>query len=95
LGYQQFGISPQLVERIKLKMKNSTVKDRIKNMINGISKQELQDTAVVRKLVRNASGVLNEKLTSTQEDQIVKFIIAQKIDPNNTFHLIRLWGMFR
>lgn len=95
MGYQQFGISPQLVERIKLKMKNATVKDRIKNMINGVSKQELQDTAVVRKLVRNASGVLNEKLTSTQEDQIVKFIIAQKIDPNNTFHLIRLWGMFR
>ncbi|AIQ23519.1 serine/threonine protein kinase [Paenibacillus sp. VTT E-133280] len=95
MGYQQFGISPQLVERIKLKMKNATVKDRIKNMINGVSKQELQDTAVVRRLVRNASGVLNEKLTSTQEDQIVKFIIAQKIDPNNTFHLIRLWGMFR
>ncbi|AIQ35383.1 MULTISPECIES: stage VI sporulation protein F [Paenibacillus] len=95
MGYQQFGISPQLVERIKLKMKNSTVKDRIKNMINGISKQELQDPAVVRRLVRNASGVLSEKLTSTQEDQIVKFIIAQKIDPNNTFHLIRLWGMFR
>ncbi|WHY21665.1 stage VI sporulation protein F [Paenibacillus sp. G2S3] len=95
MGYQQFGISPQLVERIKLKMKNATVKDRIKNMINGVSKQELQDTAVVRRLVRNASGVLSEKLTSTQEDQIVKFIIAQKIDPNNTFHLIRLWGMFR
>ena len=95
MGYQQFRISPQLVERIKLKMKNATVKDRIKNMINGVSKQELQDTAVVRRLVRNASGVLNEKLTSTQEDQIVKFIIAQKIDPNNTFHLIRLWGMFR
>lgn len=95
MGYQQYGISPQLVERIKLKMKNTVIKDRIKNMINGISKQELQDPAIVRRLVRNASGVLNEKLTSTQEDQIVKFIIAQKIDPNNTFHLIRLWGMFR
>ncbi|OMD95241.1 stage VI sporulation protein F [Paenibacillus odorifer] len=95
MGYQQFGISPQLVDRIKLKMKNSTVKDRIKSMIEGISKQELQDPAVVRRLVRKASGALNEKLTSTQEEQIVKFIIAQKIDPNNTFHLIRLWGMFR
>ena len=95
MGYQQFGISPQLVDRIKLKMKNPAVKERIKNMINGISKQELQDTAVVRRLVRNASAVMNEKLTSAQEDQIVKFVIAQKIDPGNTFHLIRLWGMFR
>ncbi|MRN52464.1 stage VI sporulation protein F [Paenibacillus sp. 19GGS1-52] len=94
-GYQQFGISPQLVDRIKLKMKNPPAKERIKKMINGVSKQELQDTAVVRKLVRNSSSVLNEKLTSAQEEQIVKFIIAQKIDPSNTFHLIRLWGMFR
>lgn len=95
MGYQQYGISPQLVERIKLKMKNPAVKERIKNMIDGISKQQLQDTAVVRRLVRNAAAVLNEKLTGTQEDQIVKFVIAQKIDPGNTFHLIRLWGMFR
>lgn len=95
MGYQQFGISPALVDRIKLKMKNPAVKERIKNMINGISKQELQNTAVVRRLVRNASAVMNEKLTSAQEDQIVKFVIAQKIDPSNTFHLIRLWGMFR
>lgn len=76
-------------------MKNPPAKERIKKMINGVSKQELQDTAVVRKLVRNSSSVLNEKLTSAQEEQIVKFIIAQKIDPSNTFHLIRLWGMFR
>ncbi|MEK3714708.1 MULTISPECIES: stage VI sporulation protein F [unclassified Paenibacillus] len=95
MGYQQYGISPQLVDRIKLKMKNPAVKERVKNMITGISKQELQDTAVVRKLVRNASSVMHEKLTSAQEEQIVKFVIAQKIDPNNTFHLIRLWGMFR
>lgn len=95
MGYQQYGISPQLVERIKTKMKNTAVKERIKNMINGVSKQELQDTAVVRRLVKNAASVLNEKLSSAQEEQIVKFVIAQKIDPNNTFHLIRLWGMFR
>ncbi|CQR55351.1 stage VI sporulation protein F [Paenibacillus riograndensis] len=95
MGYQQFGISPQLVDRIKLKMKNPAVKERVKNLINGISKQELQNTSVVHRLVRKASAILGEKLTSAQEEQIVKFVIAQKIDPNNTFHLIRLWGMFR
>jgi len=95
MSFQQYGISPQLVERIKLKMKNPAVKERIKNMINGISRQELQDSAIVRKLVRGAAAVMNEKLTAAQEEQIVRFVIAQKIDPNNTFHLIRLWGMFR
>ncbi|WP_379133517.1 stage VI sporulation protein F [Paenibacillus sp. sgz500958] len=95
MNYLQYGISPQLVERIKLKMKNPAIKERVKNMINGVTRQDLQDPAIVRRLVRNAAGVMNEKLSSAQEDQIVKFVIAQKIDPKNTFHLIRLWGMFR
>ncbi|AIQ12688.1 stage VI sporulation protein F [Paenibacillus durus] len=95
MSYQQYGISPQLVERIKMKMKNPTIKERIKNLINGVSKQQLQDPGVVRRLVRNASVILGERLASDQEDNIVRFVIAQKVDPNNTFHLIRLWGMFR
>lgn len=95
LSYVQYGISPQLVERIKAKMKNPSVKERVKSMVNGLTKQQLQDPALVRKLVRNAAAVMNEKLTSGQEDGIVRFVLAQKIDPNNTFHLIKLWGMFR
>lgn len=95
LSYVQYGISPQLVERIKAKMKNPAVKERVKAMVNGLTKQQLQDPALVRKLVRNAASAMNEKLTSGQEDGIVRFVLAQKIDPNNTFHLIKLWGMFR
>ncbi|KAA9004255.1 serine/threonine protein kinase [Paenibacillus spiritus] len=95
MSYQQYGISTQLVERIKTKMKNPPTKERIKGLVNGLGKQELQDAAVVRRLVRNASSILGERLTATQEEGIVRFVIAQKIDPKNTFHLIRLWGMFR
>ncbi|MBE0343453.1 serine/threonine protein kinase, partial [Paenibacillus sp. 28ISP30-2] len=29
------------------------------------------------------------------EEQLTAFVLAQKIDPSNTFHLIKLWGMFR
>ena len=25
---------------------------------------------------------------------MVQFVLAQRIDPNNTFHLIKLWGCF-
>jgi hypothetical protein len=28
-------------------------------------------------------------------NQIVQMVIDLKIDPKNTFHLIKLWGMFR
>jgi cytochrome c-type biogenesis protein CcmH/NrfG len=95
LGYQQFGISQQLVQRVKTKMKNPAVKDRIKQLVEGLTKADLQDPGKVRRLVKTASGILNERLTSVQEEQMTQFVLAQRIDPKNTFHLIRLWGMFR
>jgi len=45
--------------------------------------------------VRSAAAILNEPLTSDLEERIIAFVIAQRIDPNNTLHLLRLWSMFR
>ncbi len=95
LSYHQFGISPQLVERIKLKMKNPTTKERVKQMVEGLTKSDLQDRMKVRRLVKSAALMMNERLTGMQVDQIVQFVIAQKIDPKSKLHLIKLWGMFR
>ncbi|GIP48023.1 hypothetical protein D3C76_64350 [compost metagenome] len=94
-SYHQYGISPQLVERVKLKMKNPAIKDRVKQVVDGLTRADLQDRVKVRRLVRTASSVLGERLSGAQEEQIVQFVIDQRIDPRNTLHLLRLWGMFR
>lgn len=95
LSYQQFGINPDLVERIKVKMKNPTNKERVKKLVEGLTKADLQDRVKVRRLVKQSAALLGEKLTSVQEEQIVQFVVYQKIDPQSTLHLIRLWSMFR
>ncbi|WP_138493100.1 stage VI sporulation protein F [Paenibacillus pinistramenti] len=95
MGYQQYGISQELVQRVKLKMKNPMMKDRVKKLVEPLTKADLQDPGKVRRLVKSASAILNERLTSVQEEQMTQFVLAQRIDPKNTFHLIRLWGMFR
>lgn len=95
LSYQKYGIRPQLVERIKAKLKNPLLKDRVRLMLANVTKFDLQDRVKVRKLVKSTASILQEPLTDTQEEQIVAFVLAQKIDPNNTFHLLKLWGMFR
>ncbi|WP_127534160.1 stage VI sporulation protein F [Paenibacillus kobensis] len=95
MSYQKYGIRPDLVERVKFKMKNPVVKDRMKQMLANVTKYDLQDRAKVRKLVKSATAVLSEKLTEAQEEQIIAFILGQKIDPNNTFHLLKLWATFR
>ncbi|WNR46589.1 stage VI sporulation protein F [Paenibacillus roseipurpureus] len=95
MSYQQYGIDPALVERVKFKMKNPEVKERIKMLLQGVTKADLQNVAKVTRLVGLAAGILGEALSGSQTNQIVTFILAQKIDPNNTFHLIKLWTMFR
>nr|WP_243867094.1 stage VI sporulation protein F [Paenibacillus sp. BK720] len=84
-----------MVERVKIKLKNPVVKDRMRLLLGNVTKYDLQDRVKVRKLVKSATSILQEPLTDIQEEQIIDFVLAQKIDPNNTFHLLKLWGMFR
>lgn len=95
MSYQNYGIRPEFVQRVKIKMKNPVVKERVQAVLHNVNKFDLQDRTKVRKLVRASSAVLQEKLTDVQEEQIVAFVLGQRIDPKNTFHLIKLWGMFR
>lgn len=95
MHYHQYGISDELVHRIRQKMKNPPVKERMKRLLEGVAKADLQDRGKVRRLVDQAAAILREPLTERQKENIVHFVLAQKIDPQNTFHLLRLWGMFR
>ncbi|MDF2814817.1 MAG: hypothetical protein K0Q81_1017 [Paenibacillus sp.] len=95
MSYQKYGIERELVERVKLKLKNPQVKERVRAILDGVTKYDLQDKVRVRQLVAQLSKVLNESLTAKKSEQVVSFVIDTKIDPNNTFHLIKLWGMFR
>ena len=95
MSYTKYGIKPELVERVKTKMKNPVMKDRIKQVTNGLTKYDLQDRTKVKRLVRTAAGILQEPLSEAQEEQLIQFVLGSRIDPNNTLHLIKLWAMFR
>ncbi|MEX2460942.1 MAG: stage VI sporulation protein F [Paenibacillaceae bacterium] len=95
MGYENYGIERPFVERIKLKMKNPQLNQRVNMILNGITKADLQNATKLNRLLDQVAKVLGEKISDQMSHQIVSFVIAQKIDPNNTFHLIKLWGMFR
>lgn len=95
MSYLSYGIDRELVERIKLKLKNPAAKERFKSILQGVTKADLQNRDKVLRLLKQAEKALSENLTPRQEESIVAFIVDQKIDPNNTFHLLKLWGMFR
>lgn len=95
VSYQQYGISKQLVERVKLKMKDPYISDRIKKLVEGLTKSDLQNRSKVKSLILQGSKIVAIPLSAAQVENIANFVLAQKIDPKNTFHLIRLWSMFR
>ncbi|MCP3771758.1 stage VI sporulation protein F [Paenibacillus sp. MZ04-78.2] len=95
MSYTQYGFDPAQIERIKLKMKNPETKERVKMILQGVTKYDLQDRVKVRRFVGMLTKALGERVTEQQTEQLVQFVISQKIDPNNAFHLIKLWSMFR
>ncbi|AEI44417.1 stage VI sporulation protein F [Paenibacillus mucilaginosus] len=95
MSYTKHGFDPAQVERIKFKMKNPETKERVKMILQGVTKYDLQDRAKVRRFVGLLTKTLGERVTDQQTEHLVNFVISQKIDPSNTFHLIKLWSMFR
>lgn len=93
--YSKHGFDPAQIERIKMKLKNPIMKERVKEILKGVTKHDLQDRAKVRRFVDTLARLLGESMTPQQKEHLIGFVISQKIDPNNTFHLIKLWGMFR
>lgn len=95
MHYHRYGIPPELVERVKVKLKNPVLKEQVKQILRDVTKYDLQDRLKVRQLLGQISRVLNERLTEHQKDAIVQFVLDQKIDPKHKLHLLRLWSMFR
>lgn len=95
MSYQRYGIEPDLVARVKQKLKDRGTKERVKELVDGITKADLQSRPKIKSLIRSGASILREPLSEKQEEQITAFVIDMKIDPNNTFHLLKLWSMFR
>lgn len=94
VSYQQYGISPELVERVRAKMKNKVIKERVMKVAEAVTKEDLQNRAKIQKLIDRGSKITGVKVSPAQAEALKNFIIAQKINPKNTLHLIRLWRIF-
>jgi|GEM_PF-153485 hypothetical protein len=93
--YMEYGIDPDLVHAVKQRLKDPVLRERVKNMLQGVTKEHLQHPATIRQLITAISNVLGITVSEQQAANITRFVIAQKIDPNNMLHLMKLWGMFR
>ncbi len=87
-------VDPALIRKIKLKMKQADKKEQVKALLQGLSRADLQNRTHVKSLMRMVSQILNEPISAAQLDSWSNWIVAQRINPNNKLHLLRLWSMF-
>jgi hypothetical protein len=95
LRYIEYGIDPYLVYVVKERLKDPVLREHVKMMLQGVTKEHLQHPATIRQLIDALSAVIGVAVSEQQAENITRFIIDQQIDPNNMFHLIKLWNMFR
>lgn len=94
-SYESYGIDRMWIKRMKKKAKEPARKERLKELAEGLTREDLQNPELVEELVRRGLRVMGEKVTDQQREQLVGFVLDQQIDPNNMLHLLRLWNMFR
>ncbi|HZG58391.1 stage VI sporulation protein F [Paenibacillus sp.] len=94
-AYEKYGISEELVERVKAKLKEPAAKERVKTALGHVTKADLQDRAKVRRLIGLGSKAVGETLSERQTETLIRFVLEQRIDPKNPLHLIKLWNLFR
>jgi AAA+ ATPase superfamily predicted ATPase len=94
-SYSEYGIEREWVEKLRKKAKDPLKKERLKELADGLTREDLADPDTVSSLVDRSLKILNEKTPERQKRQMVRFVLEQQIDPNNFMHLLRLWNMFR
>jgi tRNA U38,U39,U40 pseudouridine synthase TruA len=92
---EQYGLDQQWIREVKERFKDQRVTDQVKRLIDGVTKEDLQSRSFLTRKIRRIVPVLGMTITQKQAEGIIQFIIDQKLDPNNTWHLIKLWNMLR
>lgn len=91
----QYGIEQQWVSAVKARLKDQKAQERVKKIIEGVTKEDLQSRNYLLQKLKQIVPVVGIPMTKKQADGVIQFIIDQKIDPNQAWHLIKLWNQFR
>jgi hypothetical protein len=83
-----------LRQKLRVALHKPGNKDKLVRLLRGVSKEDLQQPTKVYALVGKLAAALMVPLSTAEMQQLTTFFVSKRIDPNNPFHLIRLWAMF-
>lgn len=95
LKLEAYGLEAEWISKVKQKLGQPEVMEKVTPVIQGLTQQDLQSRPVIVKKLKQLIPIVGIKLNRRQAEGLIRFIIDQKIDPNNTWHLIKLWNVFK
>jgi hypothetical protein len=92
---KQYGLNKQWIREVKSRCEDQIIMDQVKKLVDGVTKEDLQSEQFLTRKIKQIAPVIGVKISRQHADGVIRFIRDQKIDPDNTWHLIKLWNIFR
>ncbi|QQE81018.1 hypothetical protein [Alicyclobacillus sp. SO9] len=86
-------LDPRLLDTFRGRIANPMYWRRTYTILRGYSRYDLATPDGVGAMVDHLSGALNVRLTPAQRAHAVKWLVGQRIDPQNRWHQMRMWSM--
>jgi hypothetical protein len=75
----------------QVKKKTNVSEQQLKSVANNLSPQDLKDEKKVRALIAQVSALANVPVSKEKEDQIVNFLVKNKVNPQQMQSMIQMF----
>lgn len=85
-------LDPRLVDTFRGRIANPRYWRRTYAILHSYSRYDLATGEGASALVDQMCGALNVRLTPAQRTGAINWLVAQRIDPQNRWHQMRMWS---
>lgn len=86
-------LDPRLLNTFRSRLANPLYWRRTHAILHGCDRHLLATPDGAAALVDHLCGALNVPLTPAERAGAVNWLVAQRIDPRNPFHQMRMWSV--
>lgn len=86
-------LDPRLLNTFRARICNPVYWRRTYRILRCYNRYDLASPDGAGAMVDHLSGALNVRMTPAQRAGAVNWIVGQRIDPQNRWHQMRMWGV--
>lgn len=92
---ETYGLSADWISKVKSRIMEPAVMNQLQVILQGVTKDNLQSRCYVVSLIQKIIPIIGVQVSQKQARGVIQWILDEKIDPNNSWHLMKLWNTLR